>query len=422
MGSHKITNEDHERANFRFGVTSPIGSERLQAKITITRIGKNQDGTIVYLDELDGKRRFDFISRSFSKGEECYSEPSTARWNRLIVITQRDAIDSLQSFQGRLKPGTYPGFLTLAKWPYSSGVAFTVPFKRPKNESDDDLTRKLPAVFPSERAYIQALESLMTDYVVTTEGVVASVSMPEECELTVRESSSLEDAELVYGVCSNPQAVLDELEVCKTSIQLIDLTESGKLLFAFDRRPLQIHDSVRRNCQKILNLSIRQAMAGLRESEVSLLGESVEKKIDFVYRGHIDRLNSQAFSGHDDLLGGTWFELNRNDQAYVRPKGLFSFMDGVELIVTKVGTIDDIPQSGGDLVVVALFDESIVVRIFDHRSKCRFDKAVSSGGGSISSHARFCALVSPLFDLPMLDEDQRTFILESLSLILTDEQ
>jgi hypothetical protein len=422
MGSHKITNEDHEQASFRLGVTSPIGSERLQAKITITRIGKNQDGNIVYLDELDSKRRFELIIKSFSKGDESYSEPATAQWNRLTVITARDAIDLLRSSQGRLKPGTYPGFLTLAKWPYSSGLAFTVPFKRHKNESDDILTRKLPAVFPSERAYIQALESLMTDYEVTTEGIVASVSMPKECELTLRESSSLEDAELVYGACSNPQAVFDELEVCPTSIQLIDLTESGKLLFTYDRRPERIHDSVKRNCHKILNLSIRQAMAGLRESEVSLLGESVEKKIDSVYRLHIDRLNYLAFSGHDDLLGGTCFDLKRNDQAYVRPKGLFSFMDSVELIVTKASTIDEIPQSGGNLVVVALIDGSIVVRIFDHRSKCRFDKAVSSGGGSISSHARFCALVSPLFDLPMLDEDQRTFILESLSLILTDEQ
>lgn len=418
MGSHKITSEDHEQANYRFGTSSPIGSERLQAEITVTRIGKNQDGAIVYLDELISKRRFEFIDKRFSKGDENYSEPAIAQWNRLTVITQRAPIDQLRIHQGRLKPGTYPGFLTLAKWPYSSGLAFSVPFKRKQNENDDTLARKLPSVFASERAYIQALESLMTDFAVTTDGIIASVSMPEEGELTMRESSSLEDAELVYGVCINPQAAFDELEVCPTAIQLIELTESGKLLFTFDRRPESIHDSVKRNCQKILNLSIRQALAGLRQSESSLLGEPVTKKIDLVYRRHIDRLNSLAFSGEDGLLGGTWFDLKQNDQVFIEPKGLFSFMDGVELNFGKVSTVDDIPLAGQDLVVVALVSGSVVVRIFDHRRECRFNKTVSFGDRSESSCAKFLDSLLPLFDLRSLDDDQRTFVLESLSLIM----
>jgi hypothetical protein len=419
MGSHFITQEDDDGANYRKGRSRPIGSEAVRKPILLTSIGIDDNGDVAYLGEIGAERWFEFNELPFSKGDSSWSETTKVCWNRLAVKTERSGINDLRGTKKRAKAGEYCAFLTLSKWPYSTGLAFHVPFKRPKKSDKDVLQQKLPSVFKDEVSYIRAVESLMFDFSETDTALTASISLPPESLLTTRQNSANKDAQLIYGVCVNPKNIFDILESSEECNTLMQQTEDNRLSFTYDGSPSNIHSAVRRNAREILQLSIRQAMGGLLTNH-HIFKKKVQNAVDSIYRDHINRLNKQAMAGNAEFLGGTWFPLDANDQAYIAPKGLYSFCDSVELHFMNAKTPNEVTQVGEDLVVLAMLEDAVVLRIFDHKQQMVVDQTIKKNSDSSFAHRHFLDNVVPLFKFTLLDDDQRTSVWDSIALVLAD--
>ncbi len=265
-----LTDRDHDAAG-------PIGRKRVEEEITLTRIQKNSDGVYEYGPEIPALERFDEPQESFDLGYAPGKRtPARHAWTRLVVRAKKA--------DGHIQEGDH---LVVTRFPYSTGWACILPFKRPTKDAD---RVSLPQAFSSAVDFVRALEDLPNDYFERGDYWTAGMSYP--CVPFLDEATNRQaDAERVYGICRDPKAVEADLLSSSKVLKLFDQTETGTIKFGFeDSHPL--YDELKKDAQFFMLCSIRQALAGpANDSLTAPKTRTVLKQVEFNYRDHLNRAN-----------------------------------------------------------------------------------------------------------------------------------
>ena len=102
---------------------------------------------------------------------------------------------------------------------------------------------------------------------------------------------------LVFGTCEDTGTYAKELQESQEAQRLLEATEQHKLAFWFKRARLKtrprLYDEVAAEGISLMYLSIRQALAGPHVARAQWVGQPVMKKVDQLYREHLNNLNRQ---------------------------------------------------------------------------------------------------------------------------------
>jgi len=263
-----LTDRDRDAAG-------PIGRKRVEDEITLTRIQKNEDGVYEYGPEIPALERFDEPQESFSL-EYAPGKRTPARhaWTRLVIRAKKK--------DGYIQEGDH---LVITRFPYSAEWACFLRFKRPTKDAD---RVSLPQAFSSADEFVRALEDLPNDYFERSDYWTAGMSYP--CQPFLDDATNRQaDAERVYGICRDPEAVEADLMSSPEVLKLLDQTEKKTIKFGFGVSKT-LNDEVKFDGQFFMWCSIRQALAGPAiDSSKAPKTRFVLKQVEFNYRDHLNR-------------------------------------------------------------------------------------------------------------------------------------
>lgn len=255
----------------------PIGGIPLQNIIMAMCIGR-RDGILTYVEEVPV--RFAMTWRVVSDLEShCY------RWWRLEA--------KVAAHTAEIQPGDQ---LIVAEHPYSRGWVRRVPFKNASKKGGFDRTNFANKRLESMREAIRAAENASHDYWEKGNYLTAGISDPE---LPFNGPDAVRNVQrhalLIFGLCADANRIERELVESEEVRTLLRATENNTLRFWAPHAKLRtrpkLFEEVKAESAALMILSIRQALAGPHRDSRDWIDIPVIKKIDQIYRGHLNRSN-----------------------------------------------------------------------------------------------------------------------------------
>lgn len=265
-----------------------IGGMPLQNIIMAMRVDRRGE-TFAYLGEVP--IRFATVWRIVSDLEgHCY------RWWRLEA---KVAVHTEE-----VRPGDQ---LIVAEHPYSRRWVRRTPFKNASKKGGFDRTNFASKRLNSMREAIIAVENVSYDYWEKGNYLTAGISDPEipfEAFEAIRNVQ--QQALLIFGLCNDADRIERELFESKDVQTLLRATENNTLRFWAPHAKLRtrpkLFDEVKAESAALMILSIRQALAGPHCNSCDWIDTPVVKKIDQIYRGHLNRSNRALAKEHGKML------------------------------------------------------------------------------------------------------------------------
>jgi hypothetical protein len=158
------------------------------------------------------------------------------------------------------------------------------------------------------------LESLRFDYWETNQSrLTAAVHAFEAPPVFVEDVRAARDRGVVIGLCRDYDATLQALRASAAWTDLVEKALSGDRRFNWwgsDADYVPLEDEIRVNLDDILELSVRQALAGPNYGvdddnahTAALLGQPVMKEAERIFKLHLNRLNKQRHRRNRPLRG-----------------------------------------------------------------------------------------------------------------------
>jgi hypothetical protein len=192
----------------------------------------------------------------------------------------------------------------VAEHPYSNGwlhrTLFKSPCKKGPERREELLDKARGQGIADGEGLIQWIEALPYDFWEKGPFLTASISEPgmPPGVYGPREIDWKANVRLALGVCDDFDACVNELNASPEVKELLRQTESNVIRFW----PRKVQPTVRpRLCDDLIkdalllmDLSIRQALAGPHKHCQKFVGRAVTVKVDHIYRGHLYRRYRQV--------------------------------------------------------------------------------------------------------------------------------
>lgn len=253
-----------------------IGRLSASCDLTAMRVGFDGNKELVYLGETP--IRFIWAWRIMD-----YGDGQRHRWWR-VEVKAATANDDIQ-------PGHH---LVVAEHPYFNGWSHQVAFKRRSKKSRDHFLEPSRTI-AEPTPLIEWLEGLQYDYWEKGDYLTAGISEPQLPHCPGKAIKNTHRRIWLFGVCHDftacESALGDSVEV-KT---LLDQTKRNSIRFWYTKALLsqrpKLSEAVIAERYQLMGLSIRQALAGPHEESDKWVGKAVTRKVDQIYRDHLNNLN-----------------------------------------------------------------------------------------------------------------------------------
>jgi hypothetical protein len=215
--------------------------------------------------------------------------PQRYRWWRLEIKA------NIRDTHNHIKPGHD---LIVAEHPYANGWVDQAPFKKAMRLQKDKRPEPFKPGIDSPERLINWLSDLTYDYWERGNYLTAGLDEPA-IPSNPGDLRNVNKARLwVFGFCSDSHTIRDSLANAPTVSKLLDQTQTRRISFGHaDERPT-MHDEVIEDSSALMDLSIRQALAGPHECSAEWTGRPVLAKIDRIYREHLNNRNKVIVRRH----------------------------------------------------------------------------------------------------------------------------
>lgn len=194
-------------------------------------------------------------------------------------------------------------WILVSELPYSSCVVAQAMLKPIYKGANDNKPLPDPENLEYTENIVQWLDGLRFDYWETDRFLTAgfaNLDPPPDFIEQVR--TPKKDTGVSIGLCHDYQGILETLLSSDDCANIRDSTLAGKRRWWKSGAPyVELRDEVRVNIEAILDLSVRQAMAGPHSPAVGarLLGTPVLKEAGKIFDDHVNRLNRQVAKRED---------------------------------------------------------------------------------------------------------------------------
>jgi len=220
----------------------------------------------------------------------------------------------------------------LAEHPYANGWLHHAPFKPGSKKGAMERVEPPQGVLGSTASSIGWVEEQRFDFWEKGNYLTAGISEPN---LPFSPGKSLRNVQrqalFVFGTCEDFRRCEQLLLQSQTVRELLRQTDEGTIRFWPPKLPARpmLREEVKTEASSLMGLAIRQALAGPHNNGEKWIGRPVAKKVDQIYRGHLNSRNRQvareqqrlgvfddrldygdAWSGDEDDVDRTW-----NDEA-----------------------------------------------------------------------------------------------------------
>ena len=261
-----------------------IGTTSGRTLVILTRIGPDpdRDGELLYIDEVSAS--WGVVDRyvNYQLGSAERSSPSSAGWFRIEV--------QVPSPSKVVRPGMH---LALAR-ERAAGWAVSSAFKRHNNYGTGDLVRRLAAPAATPGDMIDRLESLEYDFWEKGHYLTAGISVPPKPMF--EDARNYSRGLWVLGVCDDYSECWNTLLNSELVQQLLTWTDDGSLEFwpthtEIPDRYKKLHPMAQSDGNWLMQVAIRQAIAGPDKECSAWIGKPVAEFVEQVYKGHIYNRN-----------------------------------------------------------------------------------------------------------------------------------
>ena len=274
------------------GATRAIGSVAGRQSCSVMLVGA-ADGdprTLVFQREVPATFGLDWKVMPYRGSENGQVVGGVARWCRLEVQVEREQVKDAD--EQLIRPGME---LVIAR-AHASCWAADAPFRKSNRKGPHERADPLGEPASGREEVIERLEALDYDPWETGDFLTAGISLPPDPWSD--EGRNYSRGKWLLGACHDVDDCCELLRSSRSIQKLLQMTEEGGLRFWPTRTKKEIpddykrlHDETKADAGWLMEVSLRQALAGPDDDSAELVGKPVATLVERIFKNHLYNRN-----------------------------------------------------------------------------------------------------------------------------------